>query len=181
MAHLAPAARFSKARQNRKVSNCFEIPALSANSTPSIKKQKATSEPSSAQKSKLKLTEKRIYQKWSPIIESEKIRQTEEPQFHLQSLCNSSNPNVVLLKFGCFFKFQVDLASLRIILCLVNLITLVSSVMSFQAWIWVEDIKLETTKGKEFFRTSVLQRFLYFGLHNSLFHLLLRCFSQKFL
>ena len=164
MAHLAPAARFSKARQNRKVSNCFEIPALSANSTPSIKKQKLTSEPSSVQKSKLKLTEIRIYQKWSPIIESEKIRQTEEPQIHLQPLCNSSNPNLVLLKCGRFFKFQIDLVSLRIILCLVNLITLLSSVMSFQAWIWVEDIKLETTKGKEFFRTSVLQCFLYFGL-----------------
>ena len=156
MAHLAPAARFSKARQNRKVSNCIEIPALSANSTPSIKKQKLTSKPSSAQKSKVKLTEKRIYQKWSPIIESEKIRLTEEPQIHLQSLCNSSNPNLVLLKCGRFFRLQVELVSLRIVLCLVNLITLLSSVMSLQAWIWVEDIKLETTKGKESFRPCAL-------------------------
>ena len=92
--------------------------------------------------------QKQIYQKWKPIFESEKNRQIEEPQFHLHSLGNASDPNVVLLCFGRLLRFQINLVSLRKFLCLVNLITLASSVMSFQAWIWVDAIKLETTKGE---------------------------------
>ena len=103
--------------------------------------------------------QKQIYQKWKPIFESEIFRsnrQIEEQQFHLHSLGNSSNPNVVLLCFGCLLRFQINLVNLRIYLCLVNLLILASAVMSFQAWIWVDSIKLETTKG-EYIHTAKIR------------------------
>ena len=149
----APAARFSKARQNRKISNVLDIPDLQSSAkkvpsevTPNLAEKFSSEKSSSAQKVKKKVKKEVNFQKWSKIFDSEKNRQTEVPQFHLQSLCDSRNHNIVILRFGVI-NFKIDLVTLRIFLCLVNLVPLLSALVSFQAWIWIEDIKLETTQG----------------------------------
>lgn len=71
-----------------------------------------------------------------------------QPQFNLHALTNPSNPGVVLLGFPCCsHRIELKLLTLRLAFFLANLVVLAAAVMSFQAWIDVDAIKFEATKG----------------------------------
>ena len=69
-----------------------------------------------------------------------------EPQFHLQSLGNASNPDIVFFRL-LGFEQKLDLFALRVKLVVFNLLVLGASVMAYQGWIWVDEIKRDATIG----------------------------------
>ena len=69
-----------------------------------------------------------------------------EPQFHLQSLGNASNPDIVFFRL-MGFEQKLNLFHLRVKLVVFNLLVLGASVMAYQGWIWVDEIKRDATKG----------------------------------
>jgi hypothetical protein len=70
-----------------------------------------------------------------------------QPQFHLKALTNPSDPDVVLLKLPICHQLELRLVTVRLVFFLANMVVLAAAVMSFQAWIKMDSIKFEATKG----------------------------------
>ena len=83
---------------------------------------------------------------WQDILQNTNTFTSLEPQFHLQGLANESNPNIILLKF-LGVQLKIDLWALRVRLATCNLITLMTSILAFYCWIWVDELKNKATEG----------------------------------
>ena len=83
---------------------------------------------------------------WRSILQNTDTLKSLEPKFHLQSLGDASNPDIIFFRV-LGVERKVDLAVLRFKLVMFNLLVLLASMTSFQGWIWVDQMFRETTKG----------------------------------
>ena len=83
---------------------------------------------------------------WRTILQNTEYLKDLEPQFHLQSLGNASNPDVILFRM-VGLEIKVNLLSLKVKLVLSNILVLIGSMIAFQGWLWVDELKREAMLG----------------------------------